>query len=68
MININKFIFGDSEEKFWENNRPNQTKKYAITHFHKNGEIEQWEIEAESLEEAQNNVLEDQNLQVRVKE
>ena len=51
-----------------ERERAAKIKKYQVTKFHKNGEIEQWEIEAESLEEAQASVLEDQQLQVQEKE
>jgi len=43
-------------------------KKYIATKFHDNGEVETWEVEAESLEQAQASVLEDQNLHVGEKE
>jgi len=50
-----------------ERERAAKIKKYQVTKFHENGEIETWEVEAESLEEAQASVLEDQQLQVEEK-
>lgn len=43
-------------------------KKYTVTKFHENSEVETWGIEAESLEQAQADVLEDQGLHIEEKD